>query len=194
MEGAANQHPAEVLLLDYMIGELGPDSSDAVRRHINGCRECRGRVSSLSLAMDEIDRLPSAAIPHDVLQQSTLTSGRRARRRLVRVLPVAILLAAAIGVLALFESGGLRAPTPAVGQQVVVRTASDDPAGVVAALLSVIPHRIVVDADDERHLVVLVSGADVDLALNRLRQDDSPTGRTYVVDVAGTGYAAEPTP
>jgi len=75
-----------------------------------------------------------------------------------------------------------------------VRTASDDPAGVVAALLSVIPHRIVVDADDERHLVVLVSGADVDLALNRLRQAASPTGRSYVVDVAGTGFAAEPTP
>ena len=178
-------HPAEVTLLDYVVGELEHERSAEIRRHVAGCSECRERIVQLSLAMDELDRLPSAGIPHDVLG-----SARPTGRRASRVIPIALLVAAGLGVVALFQVGGLRSSEPQpTGSQVVLETASDRPELVVAELLGGLPHDVVVDRDDERRIVVLVQAGDVAVAAERLSGTSSPDGRTYVVDVAATPAA-----
>ena len=98
-------HPEEVLLLDYVVGDLAPDSSDAIRRHVERCADCRERIVDLAMEMDEIDRLPTVAIPHDMLR-GVLPDG--ARRRLSPLLPVIVLLAVGCGIFALFQIGGIR--------------------------------------------------------------------------------------
>lgn len=178
-------HPAEVTLLDYVVGDLEHERSAEIRRHVAGCSECRERIVQLSLAMDELDRLPSAGIPHDVLG-----AARPPARRAGRIVPVALLVAAGLGVLALFQVGGLQTgEAPLSGSQVVLETASDRPELVVAELLGGLPHDVVVDRDDERRIVVLVQAGDVAVAAERLSGTSSPDGRTYVVDVAATPAA-----
>ncbi len=175
-------HPAEVTLLDYVVGELEYERSSEIRRHVAGCSECRERIVQLSLAMDELDRLPSAGIPHDAL-----AAPRQPARRSGRLVPLALLIAAGLGVVALFQVGGPEGSESApTGSQVVLETASDRPELVVAELLGGLPHDIVVDRDDERRLVVLVQAGDVGVAAERLRGTSSPDGRAYVVDVAAT--------
>lgn len=168
-------HPTSVALLDYVVGDLAPDASDDVRRHVEGCAACRERVVALASAMDELDRLPSVphAPPPDL------------RRRATRIVPIALLLAAAVGVIALFEVGGLGpAPAPSASGRVVLETASGDPTQVVADLLGGVPHRVTVDRDDPRHLVVLVAPGDAEVAASRIAATRSDDGRTYAVDVA----------
>ena len=178
-------HPAEVTLLDYVVGDLEHERSAEIRRHVAGCSECRDRIVQLSLAMDELDRLPSAGIPHDVLG-----AVRPPARRAGRIVPIALLAAAALGVVALFQVGGLEGADPQpTGSQVVLETASDRPELVVAELLGGLPHDVVVDRDDERRIVVLVQAGDVAVAAERLSGTSSPDGRTYVVDVAATPAA-----
>jgi anti-sigma factor RsiW len=189
-------HPEEVTLLDYVVGELGPDSSDAIRRHVEGCPSCRERIVDLAMDMDEIDRLPIAAIPHDILRSAFSPehelSGRRRSAR--RTAPLLLLIAAALGVIALFQLGGLRTSEgAAVQRQVVLQTASGDPAGVVDELLGGLPHSVVIDRADERHLVVLVSDADVAVAYARLSGTSATGGQSYVVDVGATGQLPTPT-
>lgn len=178
-------HPAEVTLLDYVVGELEYERSSEIRRHVAGCSECRERIVQLSLAIDELDRLPSAGIPHDVLGAPRVPA-----RRGGRLIPLILLLAAGLGVVALFQVGGLAGSEPRpTGSQVVLETASDRPELVVAELLGGLPHDIVVDRDDERRLVVLVQAGDVAVAAERLSGTSSPDGRSYVVDVAATPTA-----
>lgn len=178
-------HPAEVTLLDYVVGDLEHERSAEIRRHVAGCSECRERIVQLSLAMDELDRLPSAGIPHDVLG-----AVRPPARRAGRIVPIALLVAAGLGVVALFQVGGLQSGEPqATGSQVVLETASDRPELVVTELLGGLPHDVVVDRDDERRIVVLVQAGDVAVAAERLSGTSSPDGRTYVVDVAATPAA-----
>lgn len=168
-------HPTAVALLDYVVGELAPDASDDVRRHVDGCAACRERIVALASAMDELDRLPSVPPP---------TTGGRARRA-TRLVPILLLLAAAVGVIGLFEVGGLTpAPTPPTSGRVVLETAAGDPSAVVADLLGGIPHRVTVDRDDPRHLVVLVAPGDAGVAAARIAATRSDDGRTYAVDVA----------
>ena len=179
-------HPEELTLLDYVVGDLGPDSSDVVRRHVETCPTCRDRIVDLAMDMDEIDRLPIVAIPHDLLRGAFPNvrggSGRR------RVVPILLLLAAAIGVVALFQLGGMRGSDVGTAQrQVVLQTPSADPVAVVDGLLGGVPHTLVVDRDDERHIVVLVGDADVGVAYARLSEASSTAGRDYVVDIGGTG-------
>jgi anti-sigma factor RsiW len=178
-------HPAEVTLLDYVVGDLEHERSAEIRRHMAGCSECRNRIAQLSLAMDALDRLPSAGIPHDVLG-----AVRPPARRAGRIVPIALLVAAGLGVVALFQAGGLqRAEPQATGSQVVLETASERPELVVAELLGGLPHDVVVDRDDGRRIVVLVQAGDVAVAAERLSGTSSPDGRSYVVDVAATPAA-----
>jgi len=44
-----NCRQAEDLIIDYLYGELSPESTESFRRHLDGCPECAARVSELSL-------------------------------------------------------------------------------------------------------------------------------------------------
>ncbi|MEI6689917.1 MAG: zf-HC2 domain-containing protein [Thermoleophilia bacterium] len=189
-------HPEEITLLDYVVGELGPDSSDAIRRHVETCVSCRERIVGLAMDVDEIDRLPMVGIPHDLLlgalsPEHTLAGRRRTARRTA---PVLLLLAAAIGVIALFQLGGMGASSETVAQrQVVLQTASGDPVRVVDSLMGDVPHRVVIDRADDRHLVVLVGDADVAVAYARLSEVTATSGQSYVIDIGGTGRMPDTT-
>jgi len=190
----AAAHPPELTLFEYVVGELGPDSSDGVRAHVEGCAECRDRIVTLATDMDELDRLPLVAIPHDLIKGAFGGHRNHRRRSVLRSLPIIVLLAAAIGVVGLFEIGGLHtASTTATQRQVVVHTADSDPVAVVNALIGGLPHTTTVDRADARHLIVLVSDGDVDVAVARLGHTASPNGQSYVVDVGGTGQLPDPT-
>ncbi len=180
-------HPQEVVLLDYVVGELGPDTSDAIRRHVDSCPDCRERIVTLAMSMDEIDRLPVVGIPHDLLLGS-LKRGRERTpsRRSVRSLPWIALALAVVGVIALFQVGSFAGDSVTLmPRQVVLQSA--DPVKVIGELLATVPHRVVVNRDDERHLVVLVANDSVNEAISRLSGTTSPNGLSYVVEVAGAG-------
>jgi anti-sigma factor RsiW len=189
-------HPEEVTLLDYVVGELGPDSSDAIRRHVETCVSCRERIVDLAMDVDEIDRLPMVGIPHDLLlgalsPEHSLAGRRRTARRTA---PILLLLAAAIGVIALFQIGGVRAADDVATQRrVVLQTASGDPVGVVDRLMGGVPHSVVIDRADDRHLVVLVGDADVAVAYARLSEAPATDGQNYVIDLGGTGHLPDTT-
>ena len=181
-------HPEELTLLDYVIGELGPDFSDQIRRHVETCPTCRDRIVDLALDMDEIDRLPMVAIPHDVLRGARAPAVQLAsRRRARRLLPLLLLVVAGMGVIALFQLGGVRADEGSLRRQVVLQTAATDPIAVVDELLGDVPHTIVADRADDRHLVVLVGDADVAVAQARLEASTTTGGRSYVIDIGATG-------
>ena len=177
-------HPEEVLLLDYVVGDLAPDSSDAIRRHVERCADCRERIVDLAMEMDEIDRLPTVAIPHDMLR-GVLPEG--ARRRLSPLLPVAVLLLVGCGIFALFQIGGVRGDAAPGQRQVVLRLAAPDPERAVSDLLAGLPHTVAVDRDDARHLIVLVSDADLAAAYGLLAGRPPGDGRSYIVDIGGVG-------
>ena len=188
-DGADRQHPEEVTLLDYVVGDLAPATSDGIRRHVETCADCRERIVELATEMDAIDRLPTVAIPHDVLREA-FPAGFPARRRsrLTRVLPLAILAAVLIGTAVLFEIGGLRGDLAAPRQrQVIVHTSDARPEVVVSGLLGAIPATVTVDRDDPRHLVVLVSDGDLAAAEARLAATSPASGLSYIVDVGGVG-------
>lgn len=189
----SSTHPPELTLFEYVVGELGPDTSDGIRVHIEKCPECRDRIVTLAMDMDELDRLPIVAIPHDLIKGAFGAPSSSRRRSAMRAMPIVVLLAAAIGVVSLFEIGGYNSPSPATTQrQVVVHTADSEPTAVVDELLGGLPHTITVDRVDSRHLVVLVSDGDVDVAIARLANTASPNGQSYVVDVGGTGQLPDP--
>ncbi len=180
-------HPQEVVLLDYVVGELAPDRSDAIRRHVDSCPDCRERIVTLAMSMDEIDRLPVVDIPHDLVLGS-LKRGRERTpsRRSVRSLPWIALTLAVVGVIALFQVGSfVEDSTTMMPRQVVLQSAN--PVKVINELLTTVPHRVIVDRDDERHLVVLVANDSVNETISRLSGTTSPNGLSYVVEIAGTG-------
>ena len=181
------EHPPELTLLEYVVGELGPDTSDGVRVHVESCPECRERIVTLAMEMDELDRLPLVAIPHDLIVGAYRTASSARRRSIRRSIPIVVLLAATIGVIGLFELGGFQSSATTARHQVVVHTADSDPAGVIDELLGGLPHTTTVDRADARHIIVLVSDGDVEVALARLAHTASPNGQSYVVDVGGTG-------
>src|SRR3954454_8548883 len=80
-----SEHPADIVLLDYVEGVLEGDESQTVRRHIAGCRACRRTLAEISSAIDELERLPTAEIPHDAFG---LPPGRRRARVLARLAPL----------------------------------------------------------------------------------------------------------
>ncbi len=98
-------HPEELLLLDYVIGQLPDETRDQIKRHVAGCRACRRTIDDLILTVDELDRLPTMAIPHD--SPAELAAARvRPRSRIRYFVPVLALVLFAL--LALVTLGGSR--------------------------------------------------------------------------------------
>jgi len=176
------EHPAELTLLDYLVGHLPPDRSDQIRRHVSACRACRRTIAELSLTVDELDRLPTVPIPHDTVPGSPARTRRRGGRFL-RLLPALVLVGAAGSVLATFRLGGGE-PPPQDGTRLYVNTPVEA-RDALDTWLDGIPHRVVQDADDPRHWIVQVRNAHVASAVSRLSPAVGATGNQYTVDVGG---------
>jgi anti-sigma factor RsiW len=97
-----SEHPDDIVLLDYVEGMLQGQASDSVRRHIATCRACRRTLAELSDTVSELERLPTAEIPHDALGRPGRAGMLRALARFVPVLLAATALVFAI----LFTRGG----------------------------------------------------------------------------------------
>src|SRR5262249_50913905 len=118
-----SEHPDDIILLDYVEGMLQGQASDSVRRHIATCRACRRTLAELSDTVSELERLPTAEIPHDAL-------GRPGRagmlRALARFVPVVLAATALVCAILFTRSGaGRRHATPPRAQaqpQLPVRT------------------------------------------------------------------------
>ena len=127
-------HPEELLLLDYVIGQLPDETRDQIKRHVAGCRACRRTIDDLILTVDELDRLPTMAIPHD--SPAELAAARARPRSRVRyfVPALAIVLFA---LLALVTLGGSRGGTT---KQPPMQTFSlDVPKGDAAQVQKLLP-------------------------------------------------------
>jgi anti-sigma factor RsiW len=127
-------HPEELLLLDYVIGQLPDETRDQIKRHVAGCRACRRTIDDLILTVDELDRLPTMAIPHD--SPAELAAARARPRSRIRffVPALAIVLFA---LLALVTLGGSRGGTT---KQPPTQTFSlDVPSGDVEQVQRLLP-------------------------------------------------------
>ena len=104
-------HPEELLLLDYVIGQLPDETRDQIKRHVAGCRACRRTIDDLILTVDELDRLPTMAIPHD--SPAELAAARTRPRSQIRwfVPALAIVLFALLALVTLGGSRGGARPT-----------------------------------------------------------------------------------
>jgi len=86
-----SEHPADIILLDYVEGTLRADESDTVRRHIATCRACRRTLAEISSTVSELERLPTADLAHDHEGGSGL---RRHLRTAARLAPLLIAVTA----------------------------------------------------------------------------------------------------
>jgi hypothetical protein len=91
-----SEHPDDIILLDYVEGMLQGQASDSVRRHIATCRACRRTLAELSDTVSELERLPTAEIPHDALGGPGRAGMLRALARFVPVVLAATALVCAI--------------------------------------------------------------------------------------------------
>jgi anti-sigma factor RsiW len=127
-------HPEELLLLDYVIGQLPDETRDQIKRHVAGCRACRRTIDDLILTVDELDRLPTMAIPHD--SPAELAAARARPRSRIRffVPALAIVLFALLALVTVGGSrGGTAKPPP-------MQTFSlDVPRGNVLAVQKLLP-------------------------------------------------------
>ena len=98
-------HPEELLLLDYVIGQLPAETRDQIKRHVAACRACSRTIDDLILTVDELDRLPTMAIPHDSPAELAAARARPASRSATSCRRSAIVLFA---LLALVTFGGSR--------------------------------------------------------------------------------------
>lgn len=107
-------HPEELLLLDYVIGQLPDETRDQIKRHVAGCRACRRTIDDLILTVDELDRLPTMAIPHD--SPAELTAPRQRPRSRIRwfVPALALVLVALLAVVTFGGGGRGTSPPPTV--------------------------------------------------------------------------------
>ncbi len=125
-------HPEELLLLDYVIGQLPDETRDQIKRHVAGCRACRRTIDDLILTVDELDRLPTMAIPHD--SPAELAAARSRPRSRIRFF-VPVLAIVLFALLALVTLGGSRGGTakPAADADLLARRARPTSVGVGAA-------------------------------------------------------------
>jgi hypothetical protein len=151
-----SEHPAEIVLLDYVEGTLLGEESDGVRRHIAVCDDCRRAIGEITRAIDELDRLPTAsALP----RRSTKERLRAALRLTLRSFPLGFAACAIVAALLLMRpvSTSPRAGTSHAPELVVpVRI----PAGQRAVtyirqvLASVHPSHVAVEPNDGTILAV----------------------------------------
>jgi anti-sigma factor RsiW len=122
-------HPEELLLLDYVIGQLPSETRDQIKRHVAACRACSRTIDDLILTVDELDRLPTMPIPHDspVDVRPPRLKPRSRIKWFVPVLGVVLL-----GLLALVTFGGGHAsPRPQSAR--TLKLAVEDPGQLTAA-------------------------------------------------------------
>jgi anti-sigma factor RsiW len=188
-------HPADLTLLEYLVGDLPTDASDRIRRHVAACRGCRRTIAELSLTVDELDRLPTVPIPHDAM---AFGEEERARpfRRVLRLLPIVAILLAVAGVVGVLGAGGGREPAPARAQSVTVRLPADGREKLVVQqeVAEVEGVEIWQDRDRRNHLMIVVPPGAVDAvvaALDPLRQRTK--GRPVAVEVVPRTPAASAT-
>jgi anti-sigma factor RsiW len=86
-----SEHPADIILLDYVEGTLRADESDTVRRHIATCRACRRTLAEISSTVSELERLPTADHARD---HEGGTGVRRHLRTAARLAPLLIAVTA----------------------------------------------------------------------------------------------------
>jgi anti-sigma factor RsiW len=86
-----SEHPADIILLDYVEGTLRADESDTVRRHIATCRACRRTLAEISSTVSELERLPTADHARDHEGGSGV---RRHLRTAARLAPLLIAVTA----------------------------------------------------------------------------------------------------
>ncbi len=179
-------HPEELLLLDYLIGQLPAETSDQVRRHVAGCRACRRTIADLSLTVDELDRLPTVVIPHDA-PGGAVGSRRPPRARLRSYLPATAVVLIAIAV---FTALGLgrQAPPPTPPTSRVVSLSLPDG---LTSLRTLLP-RVVEDAPvyvradraiDE--YILLVPADVIPEVADRLEAEPPGPDRVYVMPQSG---------
>jgi hypothetical protein len=117
-----SEHPAEIVLLDYVEGTLLGEESDGVRRHIAVCDDCRRAIGEITRAIDELDRLPTAST---LPRRSTAERLRAAFRLTLRSFPLGFAACAIVAALLLMRpvstsprAGTARAPERAVSVRI----------------------------------------------------------------------------
>ena len=131
-------HPEELELLDYLVGQLPPEASDDVRRHVATCRACRRTIADLELTVDELDRLPTVAIPHDASYASG--QGRPQTRFRTYIPAIAIVIVAAVVLATVGVDRGSRPAPPSTTTISVGVEAIDAAAGVQGTIPEAQPY------------------------------------------------------
>ncbi len=182
------EHPGELILLDYLVGQLPNETKDQVRRHVGACRACRQTMQDLSAIVEDFDRLPLVAIPHDSPRGIRPPAGRKSRLR--TILPGALVLAIALAasiVVGVFRD---RPATPAPYRTVRVSLDETQPAASLEAKLplGLSGYKVAVDADDDHTLYLIVPDTQVNALADGLAAGGA--GGTFAVVVVGAGAHA----
>ena len=131
---AMSGHPDEILLLDFLEGALDGARADGVRRHVSGCRLCRRALADLSQAVDALERLPTAQIPHDHVGVR-MREAPRTSRLLTRLAPVVVAAAALLVAAIMLRPGDTSHRADAPPTRVVWEGAISIPGGAPIARL-----------------------------------------------------------
>jgi anti-sigma factor RsiW len=168
-------HPEELLLLDYVIGQLPAETRDQIKRHVSACRACSRTIDDLILTVDELDRLPTMPIPHDTPAEVRPARLRPKSRIRWFVPALGVVL---LGLLALVTFGGGHAsPRPDSARTMKVNVSGVDD------LSAAVGPGTVVMASGNGYVVVATTG-DYDAVVQAV-QELGP-GRRIVVVVAAS--------
>lgn len=178
-------HPAELTLLEYLVGDLPDETSDRIRRHVAACRACRRTIADLSLTVDELDRLPTLPRQHEAVARHETAPEPRPFRA-TRVLTIVAVLLAAVGVAVV-----LRLNEPTTAPPRTTRFVLNLPSGQVAvqtAIENALPAtalpRVSFSPGEPSLVVVNVAKGDLQSTLRDLPQmPQVRNGRQWTVDV-----------
>jgi anti-sigma factor RsiW len=178
-------HPAELTLLEYLVGDLPDETSDRIRRHVAACRACRRTIADLSLTVDELDRLPTVHRPHEVPVPLEELPGPRPFRA-ARILTIVAVLVAAVGVAVVLRLNEPSGPPPRTTRFFLRLPAR--PAAVEIAIRDALPAtaqpRVSFTQGKPVSVVVNVAKGDLDATLRDLPQmPPTRNGRYWTVDV-----------
>jgi len=166
----------------YVLDALEPDESDAVQRHLDGCRTCQAELDSLVATVSWLTLLTADDLTH--LEQEDAASSRPRRRRRVALAVVSGALAASFAVgAAVVLAGHPTSPGPAVVRAV-------DPATHVTAAVSMSPR------DSGTQLRLTLTGAYPGgwcSLVAHSRDGRSETTATWVADADGTAVVSAAT-
>jgi hypothetical protein len=178
-------HPAELTLLEYLVGDLPDETSDRIRRHVAACRACRRTIADLSMTVDELDRLPTVHRPHEAPVPLEELPGPRPFRA-ARILTIVAVLVAAVGVAVVLRLNEPSGPPPRTTRFFLRLPAR--PAAVEIAIRDALPAtaqpRVSFTQGKPVSVVVNVAKGDLDATLRDLPQmPPTRNGRYWTVDV-----------